>query len=185
MIKSFLKFLLLAVMPLFFVGDEGGGSTVDDGGSADNSGDGGQQSAAATPPQGQSQTATQDTNIVSIPKEVFEKLTSTVGEMASERAISKAEAEIVSRNPGFKLNEVHAHLKEIYKTDPNRAESLNNPAGWEMVYKAEIAPAKVEADAVNHGRKAADNPERDGIISKIKSGDGSLSDRAKLYEQYL
>ena len=184
MIKNFVKFLLLAVMPLFFVGDEGGGSTVDDGGSADNSGDGGQQSAAATP-QSQSQAATQDTNIVSIPKEVFEKLTSTVGEMASERAVSKAEAEIVSRNPGFKLNEVHAYLKEIHKTDPNRAESLNNPAGWEMVYKAEIAPAKVEADAVNHGRKAADNPERDGIISKIKSGDGSLSDRAKLYEQYL
>ena len=180
--KNFLKFFLLAAMPLFFDGGEGGGS--DAGASADGEGatDGsGQAAAQAAAPA----TATTAPDVVSIPKEVLEQLTSTVGEMATERAVSRAQAEIVARNPDFNLTAVHAHLKEIHKSDPARAEALNNPAGWEMLWKAELASAKVEADAVNHGRKAADNPERDGIISKIRSGDGSLGDRANLFEQYL
>lgn len=179
--KGFLKVLLLAIMPLFFDGGEGGGG--DAGASNDGGGatDGGGQAAAqaATP------AATADPNVVSIPKEVLEQLTSTVGEMATERANAAAERDIASRVPGFSLSAVHQYLKEMHKTDPAGAMALNNPKGWEMVYKAEIAPAKVEADAVNHGRKAADNPERDGIVSKLRSGDGSLGDRANLFEQYL
>lgn len=175
-----LKYLLLAAMPLFFDGGEGGGA---DGGMDGN--DGGDNSGGATPPPSAPPAAAAQPDVVSISKEQFESLQQAVGEMATERAITKATEDIAARVPDFKLSEVHAHLKELYKTDPARAEALNNPAGWEMVWKAEIAPARVEADAVNHGRKAADDPERDGIVSKIRSGDGSIYDRAKLYEKYL
>ena len=178
--KGMFKYLLLAIMPLFFDGGEGGGSeNFGDEGGEDNSGGATPATtpaaaAAVTPP-----------DVVSISREQFESMQQAVGEMASERAVTKATEDIVSRVPDFKLADVHAYLKELHKTDPARAEALNNPVGWEMVWKAEIAPTKVEADAVNHGRKAADDPERDGIISKIRSGDGSIYDRAKLYEKYL
>ena len=176
--KGMLKYLLLAAMPLFFDGGEGGGSGGEgDGGEGDGGG--------ATPPPPVPAAAAPQSDVLTIPREQFESIQQAVGEMASERAVAKATEDIVSRVPDFKLSDVHAHLKELYKTDPARAEALNNPVGWEMVWKAELAAAKVEADAVNHGRKAAEDPERDGIISKIKSGDGSIYDRAKLYEKYL
>lgn len=175
-----LKYLLLAAMPLFFDGGEGGGV---DGGMDGN--DGGDNSGGATPPPSAPPAAAAQPDVVSISKEQFESIQQAVGEMATERAITKATEDIAARVPDFKLSEVHAHLKELHKTDPARAEALNNPAGWEMVWKAEIAPARVEADAVNHGRKAADDPERDGIVSKIRSGDGSINDHAKLLEKYL
>ena len=175
-----LKYLLLAAMPLFFDGGEGGGA---DGGMDGN--DGGDNSGGATPPPSAPPAAAAQPDVVSIPKEQFESIQQAVGEMATERAITKATEDIAARVPDFKLSEVHSYLKELHKTDPKRAAELNTPAGWEMVWKAEIAPARVEADAVNHGRKAADDPERDGIMSKIRSGDGSIYDRAKLYEKYL
>ena len=177
-----LKYLLLAAMPLFFDGGEGGGTGDGDGASDNNNSD---NSGGTTSAQSTTTTATPQPEVVSISKEQFESIQQAVGEMATERAITKATEDIAARVPDFKLSEVHAHLKELHKTDPARAEALNNPAGWEMVWKAEIAPARVEADAVNHGRKAADDPERDGIVSKLRSGDGSIYDRAKLYEKYL
>ena len=176
-----LKYLLLAAMPLFFDGGEGGGTGDGDG---VNGNDGSDNSGGATP-ESTATTTTSQPEIVSISKEQFESIQQAVGEMATERAITKATEDIAARVPDFKLSEVHSYLKELHKTDPKRAAELNTPAGWEMVWKAEIAPARVEADAVNHGRKAADDPERDGIVSKLRSGDGSIYDRAKLYEKYL
>ena len=177
-----LKYLLLAAMPLFFDGGEGGGTGDGDG---VNGNDGSDNSGGATPPPSAPPAAAAQPDVVSISKEQFESIQQAVGEMATERAITKATEDIAARVPDFKLSEVHSYLKELHKTDPKRAAELNTPAGWEMVWKAEIAPARVEADAVNHGRKAADDPERDGIVSKIRSGDGSIYDRAKLYEKYL
>ena len=147
--RGILKYLLLAAMPLFFDGGEGGGA---DGWMDGN--DGGDNSGGATPPPSAPPAAAAQPDVVSISKEQFESIQQAVGEMATERAITKATEDIAARVPDFKLSEVHAHLKELHKTDPARAEALNNPAGWEMVWKAEIAPATVTPDPVNHGRRA-------------------------------
>ncbi len=175
-----LKYLLLAILPLFFDGGEGGGA---DGGMDGN--DGGDNSGGATPPPSAPPAAAAQPDVVSISKEQFESIQQAVGEMATERAITKATEDIAARVPDFKLSEVHAHLKELHKTDPARAEALNNPAGWEMVWKAEIAPATVTPDPVNHGRRFDDSGSRKDLISKAQNGDASILELTDFFMKHV
>lgn len=177
-----LKYLLLAARPLFFDGGEGGGTGDGDGASDNNNSD---NSGGTTPAQSTTTTATPQPEVVSISKEQFESIQQAVGEMATERAITKATEDITTRVPDFKLSEVHAHLKELHKTDPARAEALNNPVGWEMVWKAEIAPATVTPDPVNHGRRFDDSGSRKDLISKAQNGDASILELTDFFMKHV
>ena len=177
-----LKYLLLAAMPLFFDGGEGGG-TGDSDGVSDN--DGIDNSGGATSAQSTTTTATPQPEVVSIPKEQFESIQQAVGEMATERAIAKATEDIAARVPDFKLSEVHSYLKELHKTDPKRAAELNTPAGWEMVWKAEIAATVVTPDPVNHGRRFDDSGSRKDLISKAQNGDASILELTDFFMKHV
>lgn len=186
MSKALIQFLLLAILPLFFTDPNDGGG---DGGANNGDGTGAEGSGAgqpATPPADTITTTTPPpSDVVSISREDFNRLASTVGDMATERANAAAEKDIVSRVPGFSLSAVHEHLKEMHKTDPAGAEALNNPKGWEMVFKAEIASKAPSPDAVNHGRNTRDDAGRAELASKLKSGEGSIEDRAEYFSKYL
>lgn len=121
---------------------------------------------------------------VSVPRDQFEKIASSVEQMETAAAINAAVSDISARVPGFDLGKVHAHLQEMHKTDPDGAKLLNNPKGWEMLWKAEIADADVNADPVNGGRKSEGGGRRE-LIDRIRNGEADASERASLLGKYL
>jgi hypothetical protein len=106
-------------------------------------------------------------------------------ELLQERANTTAESDIKNRIPDFKISDVHSHLKEMYKTDPNKATALNNPAGWEMLWKAELAPRSVTPDAVNSGRNVDTDGGRSALRERVRNGEASVHERSSLFEKYL
>lgn len=50
------------------------------------------------------------------------------------KAIEKANNELTKEYPNFDLVKISEKLKEIHKADPKKADKLNNPQGWELLY---------------------------------------------------
>lgn len=177
--KYFLKILMMAMVMFITEPGDGGG----DGGSSDGiePPEGGN-----TPPPSSSASNNSDggQETISIPKEVYEKITSSVEHMENMHAINAAVTGIKSEIPNFDLGKVHAKLEEMHKTDPEAAKALNHPAGWKMLWKSEIADGDVPADGVNGGRKTSGDNRRD-LVDRIRSGEADAGERASLLEKYL
>lgn len=182
--KKFLQLLMMAVAMYVIDPGEGGG---DGSGSdaidppTDGSTPGGSD-AGSTP--GDAAGGSEGSDAVSVPRDQFERLTASVEQMENAAAISAAVSDISARIPGFDLAKVHAHLKEMHKTDPEGAKALNTPKGWEMLYKAEIADGDVNADPVNGGRKSEGGGRRE-LIDRIRNGEADAGERASLLGKYL
>lgn len=182
--KYFLKLLMMAFVMFAVEPGEGGG----DGGSGDGiePPEGGSEGGVATPaPASNPGSANPPNDTVNVPKEVFEKIASSVEHMENMHAINAAVTGIKSEIPDFDLGKVHAKLEEMHKTDPEAAKALNRPAGWKMLWKSELADGDVKADGVNGGRKNGGDTGRDDLASKINSGDSSIRDQADFYAKYF
>jgi len=186
--KHFLKFLMMAIAMYIVEPGDGGGSDGGDGGIEPPSDGGGSSDVPGgsdgkpNPNDPGGAPATSDT--VSVPRDQFEKIAASVEQMETVAAINAAVSDISARVPGFDLGKVHAALQEMHKTDPEGANLLNNPKGWEMLWKAEIADADVAADAVNGGRKSEGGGRRE-LIDRIRNGEADASERAGLLGKYL
>lgn len=179
--KHFLKFLMMAcVMFVVDPGEGGGGTDSSDSTDGDlGSGGSADQIPAST---GGEQSTTSDT--VNIPKEMFDKIASSVEHMENMHAVNAAVTGIKAEIPDFDLGKVHAKLEEMHKTDPDGAKALNHPAGWKMLWKSEIAEGDVEVDGVNGGRKTSGDNRRD-LVGRIRSGEADAGERASLLLKYL
>ena len=102
-----------------------------------------------------------------------------------KEALDTVLSNLKSKHPEFKAEDIENHLKELYKTDPEKAESLNNAVGYELVYLQEFAPKPVDNDEVNFGRNGGVD-RRDEVRDKIKDG-GSITfeDKRTLLSKYL
>lgn len=89
-----------------------------------------------------------------------------------EKAVSTAVAGIKADYPTFDESKIIDKLKEIHKTDPEKAAALNNPAGWELLHLKHFEPKDVGNDDFDSGRKNKDTPfDHDEALSKAKTGD--------------
>ncbi len=93
-------------------------------------------------------------------------------------ATNTAVAQLQSKHQGFESNKVQEYLTELNKTDPEKANSLNNPIGWENVWLNEFAPANVDNDNPAMGRNVAPVDRSDEIREKLSNG-GSASSNDK------
>lgn len=60
--------------------------------------------------------------------------------------ICVAIGDIKMRHPNFDIKIIHSYLQELYKTDQELAEKMNNPNSWEKIWKEKFENnSKIEA----------------------------------------
>lgn len=182
--RNFLFRLLFCFFSI--IDDDGGGGDGDapqatDNQNTDPSTAPQQQDAANTPPP-----AVNDNDTVKINKSDFEYIKSIVEEKRNADSIAAADSAIKTHLPDFDLQKVGNHLKELAKTEPEKAAALNNPTGWMIVHNQLKSgnPAPV-ADAVNHGRNSNNSSNLSDLVLKIGNGNGGIAAKAAFYEQFL
>ena len=87
----------------------------------------------------------------------LEELKEFKDEITRKQAIIDATNELKQEHPDFDLEKVTAKLKEIHKKNPQEAERLNNPTGWEVLHLKYFKSKSVEADPFDAGRGAREN----------------------------
>lgn len=89
-----------------------------------------------------------------------------------EEAVNTAVSNIKKDYPTFDDKKILDKLNEINKTDPKRAEALNNPAGWELLHLKYFQPKDVDNDDFDGGRNNKNTPfDHDEAMGKAKTGD--------------
>lgn len=85
-------------------------------------------------------------------------------------AITSAVNTIREGHPDFDIEKVSSYLQELNEKDPSKAESLNNPAGWELIHIKHFAK---DAEGVfDPGRGKADEPfEFEKVQKQALTGD--------------
>lgn len=169
---SIFKILMMAFWIPFNEDDGMGGA--DDG---DAGGDGSNTPAEPTP--------NPNNDSVTLSREELSQLTAPMQELLQERAVNNAVSDIKGRFGDFDLSAVHTHLKELHKSDPAKAEALNTPAGWELIWEAKLSPKSVSADAVNSGRNVDADGGRGALVDRVRNGEASIHERASLFEKYV
>lgn len=88
-----------------------------------------------------------------------------------EGAILSAVENIQVDYPAFDIDKVSGFLQQMHKTDPQKAQSYNSPAGWEAIWLKNFATS-TEDGTFDPGRKNSNEPfEFDKIRQKALSGD--------------
>ncbi len=99
---------------------------------------------------------------------------------AQQRAISNLE----QKYDGFDANAVKDYLVELNKTDPDKAQALNNSVGWENVWITELAP-KVDNDAISFGRNVAPVDRSEEVLEKVNEGTVTFADEQDVLGKLL
>ena len=68
-------------------------------------------------------------------KEILAGLQAFKDDAEAKEAVSSAVSELTKTYPNFDINQIGEHLREIAKTDIDKANSLNNPHSWELLYQ--------------------------------------------------
>jgi len=88
-----------------------------------------------------------------------------------EGAILSAVENIQVDYPAFDIDKVSGFLQEMHKTDPQKAQSYNSPAGWEAIWLKNFATS-TEDGTFDPGRKNSNEPfEFDKTRQKALNGD--------------
>lgn len=99
-----------------------------------------------------------------------------------EKMVSAEISRLSQEHKGFNADAVKSKLKEIHKTDPEKAAMLNNPIGWENLWLKELAPKDVNNDDISFGRNVDPVDRHEEFIEKINSGEGlSLDEQAAFF----
>ena len=178
------KFLTSLIFLHSFVVDDGdgGSSNPEEGAGAEgkepNDGDGGssnpEEGAGAGAEGKEPNDETGDNDLEDIKKQL-DDLRGYKEKKEQEEAVSSAVNSIKSEYPDFDESKVIEHLKNIAKTDPAKADALNNPVGWENIWLKEFNEAEPTNDYVGFGRNSGSSDFSD-IESKIENGE-YLTDR--------
>lgn len=103
----------------------------------------------------------------------------------NEKAVNEAVAKIKEKHADFDQSKVYDHLKELAKTDPERAQALNNPIGWENVWH-DIKPVEPNNDEFYLGREVSPADQNEEIYEKLNNeGSISVDEEMLLYGKHL
>jgi hypothetical protein len=141
-------------------GNEGSESVTSDGDSATSDGD----------------SASRDAEL--------EEMRYFVAEKKREEAINQSTKDIQSRHKDFDMDKVAEYLSNLYKTDPQKAERLNNSTGFELVWLNELAPKEVKNDDITGGRNNGVSDD-EALQEKIRNGEATFDDEAKALADLL
>lgn len=114
-------------------------------------------------------------------KSELEELKKFRDDLSNERAVYEANAALTKEYPDFDIAKITSKLKEIAKTDPDKASALNNPTGWENLHLRHFAKREEGGDPFDPGRKGADEPFDFDATQKAALG-GDKRSLNKLFE---
>ena len=94
--------------------------------------------------------------------------------------------DLKSRHPDFDAEKIKEHLVKLHSENPEKAESLNNAVGFELLYLQNFAPKSVNNDEVEFGRNNGGIDRSAEIMEKISNGGrASLQDKKALLGKFL
>lgn len=87
--------------------------------------------------------------------------------------------------PTFEADKVKEFLIELHKTNPQKAQELNTPLGWELIHLQNFEPKKGNNDYVDFGRNGG--IDRSGeVLEKLDNGGrATLQDKKALLGKYF
>jgi hypothetical protein len=104
----------------------------------------------------------------------------------NDQATQNAISEIKGKYADFDANKVKEFLVNLNKTDPKKANALNNPIGWENIYLTQFAPKNVENDDVSFGRNVDPVERGEEVMERVKNGEIiSVDDELSIYGKLL
>jgi len=94
--------------------------------------------------------------------------------------------ELGEKHKGFDSSKVKDYLVELNKTDPERANALNNPIGFENIWLTQFRENTVDNDNPNFGRNVKPVDRSEEINEKISSGETlTIQDEIAFYGKDL
>lgn len=115
----------------------------------------------------------------------LDKLKAIVYENERVKAVDGLVSEIKTRHADFNPDQIRNYLVELNKTDPAKAESLNNSVGWELLHLQNFAAKPVNNDYFGHGREGGGVDRSTEILERVSSGNVSVADQAAVLAKYL
>jgi|GEM_PF-2949481 len=117
-------------------------------------------------------------------KKQLEENQKYIDEQKNIQAINDSVADIKSRISDFDVDAVYNYLKDMNKTNPQKATMYNNPIGWENIWY-QIRPQNPRNDNVHFGRNTQTVNRDDEVFSLVKSGSASIKDEADVLGKLL
>jgi len=107
-----------------------------------------------------------------------------VQQVEERRSLESQVESIAKRNEGFSDELVIGELEEIAKINPQLAQSLNNPAGWEYVWKNKFASSAGSTPDPITASDTSSGELEENTISRFKNGEQTSNDIGNLLYQY-
>jgi hypothetical protein len=114
----------------------------------------------------------------------LERLERMADEIERAKAVDSLVDEIKTRHADFDGDKVRNYLVELNKTDRAKAESLNNPVGWELLHLQNFAAKDVQNDFFNHGRGGQVVDRSSELLERVQDG-LSVADEAVVLAKLL
>lgn len=172
---------------VFHFGDDAGGGVgdvdIDDAAPAEDSGEeapaegSGEEASAEAPAQSSSDLQAQI-------DELKARENARIEADEQQKKYTNAMESIKSEIPDFDEKLVVSALRELQKTDPDKAEEYNSIAGFKLYWR-EHSEKIAKSDPTNDGSHSGSGGSRGDLISKVKRGEASVDERASLLEKYL
>ena len=110
------------------------------------------------------------------------KLQQTENEKILNQEISK----LTEKHSDFSADKIKEKLQEIAKTDPDKAEMLNNPLGWELLHIENFKAKEVDNDTPSFGRNVDPVALEDEIMEKVGNGGAvTFEDKKNVVGKYF
>ena len=185
---------LFAFMMLnhFIIDGEGAGSGGDDAGGdigdidIDDENNGADDEADKTSKEKDNNINEDSKNDMATLKKELDELKADKEKRESDTAVNIAIKELGDKHNGFDSNKVKEYLTGLNKTNPDKANMLNNPVGWENVWLNEFASKEVDNDNPAFGRNIAPSDRSEEVLEKVKDGEWlSVEDELQVYGKHL
>jgi hypothetical protein len=183
-VKSYFRFLLAFALFNHFIVDDDGAGDADDIGDIDIDDEKDDEAEIKT------STGEISTDELLKLKQKVEKSDSLIEDLKKDKEVrEKKEYQnsifkgLKDKYSTFDEEKVKEHLVEMYKTNPEKAESLNDANGWELVYLQNFAPKPVENDEIDFGRNSGGVDLKEEYKEKLSSGQAlSLDEQTEFFK---
>ena len=189
---KFFKFLTLFMMFNHYIVDNDGAGSGDDIGDIgdidiDDDENGGADDSADKSSKEKDNNINEDSkNDIATLKKELDELKADKEKRESDNAVNIAIKELGDKHNGFDSNKIKEYLTELNKTNPDKANMLNNPVGWENVWLNEFASKEVDNDNPAFGRNIAPVDRSEEVLEKVKDGEWlSVEDELQVYGKHL
>lgn len=174
-------FSMLGLFGSFVVDDEGaGGDNSDDENENDKDDIANQDLDENTNAGGDEKKDEQIKNL----EEKLKNLESKEEKRSQDDAVNEAIASLESEYEDFDIEEVRAELIQINKDNPEKAESLNNPAGWRQIYLEKRLEESLNENP-EFGRNTTTVAPSAEVLQRAKTERLSLEDQASVLSNLL